>query len=438
MGCPEMLTGKYRRIFHFHLKKCGGSTLNHWLDSLTFDDRAFNGQAWRGVSGFDTKPDAIGEASEIIIPPLPRTIFHWSDVVHSHAPLRMYAPEKTFCFTVLRDPVQRLISQVSDFRRLSDSDTVDSPANVRECAEDSRRLSLRDLLEKHALRDGRSFLDNYMTRALANGRIGNLIDGVTDAERLCEIALQGLEKDYDLVGLTENLDLSRNALCAMVGLPPARKIPTINATRVAGQAELDLRDIPDILKSLTRVDYVIYERARQLFDRRHRRVAEAYDTAAFEADHAGRILGEARGRASGGATRYSVRAPLIGSGFHGRDGGGMASCAVWSGPETRTTLYIPTPPNMQLSILVWIRGYVESRQRDQLRVQVDGMPAAHYFNYADDYADLLMVDAMTTRDFVRLDIDIDETLDSGDPESETYDSRERGFAFDSYGWRPIV
>jgi hypothetical protein len=433
-----MLTGKYRRIYHFHLKKCGGSTINHWLDSLTFDERAFNGGSWQGFSVYDTRLNAMGEASQIIIPSLARTIFHWSDVVHAHGPMRMYAPEKTFCFTVLRDPVQRLISQVSDFRRLSDFDTIASPANVRECVEDSRRLSLRDFLEKHALRGGRRFLDNYMTRALADARIGNLIDDVTDPDRLCEVALQSLEKDYDLVGLTENLDLSRNALCAMVGLPPARKIPTINVTRVAGQSELDLRGTRDILKSLTRVDYVIYERARQLFDRRHRPVAEAYDTAAFEADHASRILGEARGVASGGATRYSVRAPLVGSGFHGRDGGGMASCAVWSGPETRMTLYIPTPPNMQLSLLVWIRGYVESRQRDQLRVQVDGRPVAHHFEYVDDYADLLTVDTITSREFVRLDIDIDETLDSGDPESENYDSRERGFAFDSYGWRPIV
>jgi hypothetical protein len=229
----------------------------------------------------------------------------------------------------------------------------------------------------------------------------------------------------------------RSALCCMVGLPPARQIPTINATPGASHGDRELRAARDILKSLTRVDRVIYDRARQLFDQRHRKVAESYETNDFEACHAGRMLAEARGFGWEGATRYSVRTPIVGSGFHGRDGSGMASCAVWTGPETRTTLYMPTPPDMPLSLLVWIRGYVDARQRDQLRVRVDGRPVPHYFGIADEYADVLTIDTQSTRNFIRLEIDLDETLESGDPGTELYDSRERGFAFDSYGWRPL-
>jgi hypothetical protein len=432
-----MLTGRYRRIFHYHLKKCGGSTFNRWLDTLTFDERVFDPVGWKGFSVIDSRTDEIDGAHEMVIPSLAKAVFHWSDVVHSHGPLRVYAPENTFCLTVLRDPVQRLLSQVSDWRRLRDADTIGSPAAVRAGVEDSRRLTLNDFLEEHAKRGGRIYLDNYMTRALAAGRVGNVIDDVVDADRLCEIALLSLERDYDLVGLTDHMDLSRNALCSMVGIPPARKIPTINATRIAGQSDPELRGARDIVKNLTRIDRVIYDRARQLFDQRHRQIGEAYKTDTFETHHAATLLAEARGSACDGATRFSVRAPIVGSGFHGRDGGGMASCAVWSGPETRTTLYIPTPANMPLSPLVWIRGYVESGQRDQLRVRVDDQPVTHHFGLAEDYADILTVDTYSTRDFVRLEIDIDETVESGDPGSDQYDSRERGFAFDSYGWRPL-
>jgi hypothetical protein len=432
-----MLTGPYRRIFHYHLKKCGGSTFNHWLDTLTFDERAFDQAAWKGFSVIDSKPDDTEGMRDMVIPSLAKSIFHWSDVVHTHGPLRAYVPENTFCLTMLRDPVQRILSQVADLKRLRDADLIRSPEAVKAFAQDSRRLCLRDLLERHGHGGARKYLDNYMTRALAAGRIGNMIDDVVDADRLCEVAMLSLEKDYDLIGLTEHLDLSRNALCSMVGLPPARKIPTINATRFAGQSESELRGARDILKGLTRVDRLIYDRARQLFDQRHRQVAESYDIASFEANHATTMLTEARGFYCGGATRYSVRAPIIGSGFHGRDGSGMASCAVWTGPETRTTLYIPTPPNMPLRLLVWIRGYVDPGQRDQICVRVNGKTTAHHFGVADDYADVLQVDTHSTRDFVRLEIDIDETLDSGEPDSELYDSRERGFAFDSYGWRPL-
>ena len=374
---------------------------------------------------------------EMVIPSLAKAVFHWSDVVHSHGPLRMYAPDDTFCLTMLRDPVQRVISQFLDFRRLRSVDAVNSPPDVRECVEDSHHLTLRDFLEKHGQGGGRRYLDNYMTRALVAGRFGNAIDDTIDADRLCEAAMLSLERDYDLVGLTEYLDLSRNALCSMVGLPPARRIPIINVTRTALQDDRELRGARDILKTLTRVDRVVYDRARQLFDRRHRQAAESYEFDVFEDRYATGLLAEARGFASDGATRYSVRAPIIGSGYHGRDGSGMASCAVWTGPETRTTLYIPTPPNMPLSLLVWIRGYVDGRQRDQLRVRVDGRSVPHYFGVADDYADLLTVDTYSTRNFIRLEIDLDETLESGDPGTELYDARERGFAFDSYGWRPL-
>ena len=106
------------------------------------------------------------------------------------------------------------------------------------------------------------------------------------------------------------MDLSRNVLCAMVGLPPARTIPTLNVTGLAGRTEPGVDGSCDIVTSLTRVDWVIYDRARQLFDRRHRQLAKSYDTEAFETHHASRLLGEARGFACDGATRYSVRSPI--------------------------------------------------------------------------------------------------------------------------------
>ena len=431
-----MLTGKFRRIFHYHLKKCGGSTLNQWLDTLTFDERTFNSNVKKTPSERGMTTDDHGETSELGVPARPNVLFHWSDVVHDHAPMRIFVPDNTFCFTVLRDPVQRLLSQISDWRRLNDADTVNSPPELRECVSDSRRMPLGDFLEKHAQREGRRHLDNYLTRALAASRIGDWIEDAMDPDRMCAAALYTLERDYDLIGLTEQLDLTRNALCAIVGLPPARKIPKINATRLSRHFDPELRGLGDLVKNLTRVDRIIYDRARQIFDRRHRQAAASYDTAAFEAHYADRLLAEARGITFDGTTRFSVKAPIVGSGFHGRDGSGMDACAVWSGPETRMTLYMPTPANMSLTILVWIRGYVVAEQREQLRVRVDGQSIAHRFDYADDYADVLAIDTVSTREFVRLEIDLDETLESGEPGTEYHDKRERGFAFDSYGWRP--
>ena len=124
-----MLTGKYRRIYYHHLKKCGGSTLNRWLDTLTFADRTVNSALWVGPSS-DRAPDV---AFDPVVPHLKRALFHWNDVIHSHGPLLMHSPKNTFCFTVIRDPVERLLSQVADFRRIIHSASAERYAVAREC-----------------------------------------------------------------------------------------------------------------------------------------------------------------------------------------------------------------------------------------------------------------------------------------------------------------
>ena len=431
-----MLPGPYSRIYHYHLKKCGGSSLNRWLDTLTFDDRTFD-PTWQTswlLGDWQTEMNLPGSAAEMATK---RALFHWADVVHSHAALRRFVPAGTLSFTILRDPVDRLASQITDFRRLVPADTVAVPDSIRGMIEDTTRLPMRALLDRYGHSEGRMQLDNYITRSLAAGRIGRKVLRVENAETLLETALDALENDYDLAGLLEEFDVSRNALCAIAGLPPARPIATLNVSRPDSTDTAEIVDAEDILRDLTRVDRIVYNRARALFEDRHRAVGEAYGMADFERDHAARLLSHLKGRHCDGATRYSVRSPLAGAGFHGRDCAGDPVCAVWTGPETATTLYVPTPRDMQVSLLVWIRGYAAERQREQLRIKIDGRPAVHHLTPCDGYADLLSADVCPANDFVRLEIELDETLDAMDSGCDSLDDRKRGLSFDSYGWRPL-
>jgi hypothetical protein len=96
---------------------------------------------------------------------------------------------------------------------------------------------------------------------------------------------------------------------------------------------------------------------------------------------------------------------------------------------------MPIPPHQRVVLAVWIRGYASASQRAQLRVRVDGRPAQHRFETIEGYADRLLVEAESERDFVRLDLEVDETVASGEPGTSQHDPRLRGIAFDSYGWR---
>jgi hypothetical protein len=409
--------------------------MNRWLDSLVSDDRTYDAR-WKTLAAFDPRNRETDAEPVSCETSHAKALFYWCDLIYDHAALRMHAPEGTLCLTVLREPVQRLASQVADWRRFVPDDIANVPLALRESIADIQRLPLREYLERYGHGASRRFLDNYLTRALAAGRIGGLAQDVADAGRLCDVALKSLEDDYDLVGLVENFDLTRNAFCAVAGIPPASTVQTVNATSRPGDGEIRSDDTRYILKSLTRYDEIVYQRARELFDQRHRRAAEQYDAVEYESLHAARGLAVLRGTHCFGATRFTVRQPVAGSGFHSRDGAGTDSCAIWTGPECRTTLYVPAPPNMNLSMLVWIRGYVAARQRDQIRVRVDGKAAFHRFESLEEYADILVVDTRSTRNFVRLEIEIDETLQSCELDSAFHDARRRGFAFDSYGWRP--
>ncbi len=425
-----MPAGHYRRLYYYHLKKCGGSTLNQWLDTLGSDERRCD-PGWIGSWMFgDLAYEATAEAAELE-KRLASSLFYWSDVICTHAAIRPYMPDGTFSLTVLRDPVARLVSQVHDWRRLLPHDVVGHPEHIQLCVADCRRLPLKEVLLRHGYGSGRLFMNNYLTRALAAGRIGRLAIDIADPARLIDIALQSLEADYDFVGLTERHAESRNALCALLGLPAARAIPSINCTEKGERDAEEFAEALPVLHSLTAIDAVIYDRARRLFDTRWGPLAKSYSDACFEANHAARTVGALSPRHALGATQLSVRDPIIGAGLHGRDGQGTTDCAVWTGPERTATLYIPAPPNLPLEVLVWIRGYAGEALRQGLKVRVDGRPVRHELAPEPNYADLLIARTRAERSFVRLDLEVPETL--ADPNG--LDPRPRGLSFDAYGWR---
>ena len=194
---------------------------------------------------------------------------------------------------------------------------------------------------------------------------------------------------------------------------------------------------PEDIEDFTGCDAILYESARRLFSKRYRGLGEAYSNASFEQFHAAGLLAQLRGVHDNGATRHSIKAPFYGSGFHGRDGANTDNTAVWTGPQTRATLYIPVPAFMNLSLLLWVRGYTTAAQRESLRVSVNGIPTPHRFEPAEGYADLLVADILSETSFARLDIELDETCTTGEPGDPIHDSRKRGVSFDAYGWREL-
>lgn len=413
------------RIFHYHLKKCAGTTMNSWLDTLTSAARVQN-LAWREGGG-----DAAYAGRPLNDTALyGHNLFHWSDVVHSHAPIRAQARPGTFCFTVLRAPAARLISQFADWRRLTRADFAAHDAEEQACMTAAQHMSLSEFLAGLAQGLGRVMFDNYLTRALAASRMGDEALLHPDAQALLPTALRALHEDFHFIGIAEEFELSRNALCALLGLPPAA------CARVHNQSEPEHKDGLALSEAdaavYTGQDRILYDAARALFDERYRAPAEAYDLWAFEQRHAAPLLARLQAAGVAGAAKYSVRDAFYGAWLHDRDGGCHDRHAVWTVSGRRARIYLPVPEGVKLEILLWVRGYAEEAQRNALRIWIDGIARCPRSEAAEDYAELLVIPWQAARSFVRLEI---EVPDAG--AVNPLDTRPRGVCFDAYGWRPV-
>jgi hypothetical protein len=348
-------------------------------------------------------------------------------------PMQAFAPAGAFCFTVLREPGARLVSHVADWRRIGPHDYASSSPPFAAMFRDAGRMRLAAFLGAH----GHAFgIDNHLTRALAAATVGVGAYGVRDAKDLFDEARTALAR-FQFVGVTEKMEATLNALAAELGFYPPRRPPRLNATQSESRLAEEVFEARELIASHTALDQRLYEIALRMFEDSSVKLRRTNTAAAFEARDASSALAGLEGVEADGDVVYSVREPLVGAGFHGRDGAGRDDCVVWSGPEPRFTLYMPAPSGVRLRVTLWIRGYAAESQRETLRVFVDGQPARPSFEMRRGYREALMVEARATRDFVALSIDVGETLTTGTEGTATFDARKKGLAFDRYGWRII-
>jgi hypothetical protein len=160
-------------------------------------------------------------------------------------------PSPSRYLTMLRDPVERVLSYYSFVREFKDhhlNAAVNRPGfTLADCFRS--RLTIE--------------LDNFMVRCLAGSRhIHVPFGGVTSA--MLDEAAANLDR-IDLLGLTEHFDKSLARFCAALNwpTPPA---PRLNTTS-ARLRRVDLYDEESaLIAEHNRFDAALYRRARELFD----------------------------------------------------------------------------------------------------------------------------------------------------------------------------
>lgn len=423
----------HQRIYFYHLKKCAGTSLIRWLELFVADHAQAplglfqpSGTVAASGTGAWSMEQADARASSLCLASF--------DFVHGHPSGADFAVGGTYRFTVLRSPRQRLLSQIGDWRREAAHADNHGPVAAR-LMRDAAAMSVRTFLLTYADHpDWGHMLDNYLTRAFLAGTIhADDVQSERLTGRRVSQARARLRDSFDFVGLSEDMAGVQSILAHDLHRihPPAPRHENVSGSaRLADEAEEAAAEITRLCAR----DEEIYAEACSLY-RRHATRAGIWDEQAFEREALPAALGGQRAEPDGGWARYGVRGPLVGHGVHGRDSPGTDQCRVWTGPETRTVLYLPCPADMWLEVGVWIHGYADPAIRAGLRLRVDGAPVAHRFVPTPRADEMVVARVRTLRTWLRIEIEVPFTIDYPLDASGAVDTRHRGVSFDAVGWQ---
>ena len=231
-----------RRILFDHVPKTGGMTIHEVLKRKL-------GDAVCSPILNTSFSSALGE-------------FERYDCVSGHIQYHpMSSLDGLWAFTVLRHPVERILSQYY----FSRSAVAPSGNPFNEAA---RRMDLDALVDTE---------DPSIRPSLSNVMVAHfsllMWDGITEttpATRL-EMARHALSK-FNLVGLTERLAETVDLLCWHLGAGPVDTLPRVNAN----DARIPLGEVSTAtrrkLAELNELDMQLYTSAQQIYDRQRKRV----------------------------------------------------------------------------------------------------------------------------------------------------------------------
>jgi hypothetical protein len=429
-----MFANGFGKIYYYHLKKCGGTTLGAWFSSHV-PDAGLPSWSWQDKY---LQPEHFGGDVPAALRSTMAAAAFASGCIASHLPFHDLLPADTFFVTVLREPRRRLISQVSDWRREAHQPHPEAHPEMLELFRDAERLSLADFLNACLASRRRHLFDNYLTRALATHSASEHHWQEPVSEATLDRAVAALRSGYHVVGLTERLVETKVAICNSLGLVPTqeegeRQNVSKSSSRIGAD---EIAAAEPLIQQLTAFDTRLYAEAQALFDERHAPVAAQYDETQFETRFAEQAVRRLTPLFRDESVVFTVSDALVGTGLHCRDRVDVGENWLWTGPERRTVLYMPVPQGIPITVMLWVRAYASEAQRASLQLSLDDAPVEHRFLPAEGWREIIAASAVSRRPFMKLTITVGETLTAAEAKQPEPDNRKRGLLFDRYGWRP--
>lgn len=428
-----------RKVFHLHIPKTAGTAVNSWLDTTVHHMRARPPgfmRRWRiglGEGRFgDPRVNPVDQAeAQSRYEQMATQSLRWFDVLHGHVDLTPSLPPGSVSFTILRDPIDRALSQYRDYHRLRPRDYAHKLPEARLVHEAARELPFADFAERmQETAFFRVIFENGMCRTLTRSFLGFDQFNALAPEEIAARAWDYVSARLEPIGLVEDLDRALTAVSERIGaVPPAGPLPHRNDTRSVSTH--DARD-REAARRFVPADLLFYEKVAAACP------VSRYDEAAFEVAHAGALGQRLRPYRVGDGWVFDMNMAIFANGLHGRDAAGTADCCVWSGPGPRSVLYMPVPAGAALELFFEVQGWVDEGLRAGLRLRLDGQEVAWRYEARPDLHGAVVALHRTARPWTKVEFLLPETRTDADCGRDSGDRRRKGLNLRRYGYRPVL
>lgn len=342
------------RLFFLHILKTGGTSFYRFLENNYARNDSLRDDRFAELHGVKADREAFLKrlARVRLITKLHLDYSFVADLKERDPALRVV--------TLLREPVQRCFSMIEHWRRVPEVHIASLDTVRRELVMDARTMPAEAFVEKHAQR-----LSDHQTKML-----GGESDHVADPPRdeLLAAARHNLAS-IDYVGLTERMDETATCLATGMGFFNSINSERLNVTRDDRRlTAAEKEQIRGALTALNRCDATLYADGQVQFAR----LLSRWKLAQFRSN----APAPATPLLAGQSFRFTMDSPLVGDGWHEREGGPEQACR-WAGPEQRSALFLPVAPFGQLEIAITILSVISDDLLAGMQVIVAGLQVPH-------------------------------------------------------------
>lgn len=359
------------RLFFLHILKTGGTSFYRFLENNYPRDASIRDDRFAELHGLKADPEAFA-----------RTLTSFRLITKLHLDfsyverLRRLDP-RLRVVTLLREPVQRCFSMIEHWRRIPDASLADFDPVRRELLVDARSLPVEAFVQKHAHR-----LSDHQTKILAGEA-----NPVANPPRvpLLAAAIANLAS-VEYVGLTERMTETAACLSSAMGFFDSMNTQKLNVTRDDRRlSSAEKEQVRGLLAELNQADTALYAEGELRFVRwlgrwKHERFRE-------------RSPSRPRLLAVGEACRFTMDEPLVGDGWHEREGGPEQSCR-WGGPQRLSSLFLEVAAVGSLELTIRLVAAISEEVLSSLELVVAGQTVPHRIVRRDGRLDVTATAAL--------------------------------------------